>query len=141
MKKRSISLIIGLMSLALLGVIAMQLYFLRQSYEMQSALFDRSVNEALNNFAAQVSKRDAINFLSLQASAAKYHQNFLNNKVGFKNQELLSAHTSAFSGVGVKPQKKLTKLEKKIALWRDSLRRMILHKKMDDEMTRIIQSG
>ena len=64
MKKRSIVLITGLMALALLGVMAMQFYFLRQSYRLQSELFDRSVNEALNNVVAKVSKQDAMNFLN-----------------------------------------------------------------------------
>ncbi|HMG08630.1 MAG TPA: hypothetical protein VK609_08985, partial [Mucilaginibacter sp.] len=67
MKKRSIGLIIGLMGFALLGVMAMQLYFLRQSYQMQSELFDRSVSEALNNVVSKVSKQDAVNFLSNKA--------------------------------------------------------------------------
>ena len=64
MKKRSIGLIIGLMGFALLGVVVMQLYFLRQSYQMQSELFNRSVNEALNNVVAKVTKQDALNFLN-----------------------------------------------------------------------------
>jgi two-component system phosphate regulon sensor histidine kinase PhoR len=63
MKKRSISLIIGLMGFALIGVITMQLYFLWQSYHMQSELFDRSVNEALNNVVIKIEKQDALNFL------------------------------------------------------------------------------
>ena len=63
LKKRSIGIIIGLMSFALLGVVAMQLYFLRQSYEMQSKLFDRSVSEALNNVATKLSRQDAANFI------------------------------------------------------------------------------
>ena len=37
--------------------------------------------------------------------------------------------------------KVLSGREKKIALLRDSLRRMILHKKMDDEMTGLMQAG
>ncbi|MGV8878037.1 MAG: sensor histidine kinase [Sphingobacteriaceae bacterium] len=63
MKKRSIGLIVGLMGFALMGVMAMQLYFLRQSYHMQSELFDRSVNEALNNVVTKIEKQDALNFL------------------------------------------------------------------------------
>ena len=55
------------MGFALLGVMAMQLYFLLQSYQMQSELFDRSVNEALNNVVSKVSKQDAMNFLSNKA--------------------------------------------------------------------------
>ena len=67
MKKRSISLIIGLMGFALLGVMGMQFYFLRQSYQMQSELFDRSVNTALDNVVARIGKQDALNFLSNKA--------------------------------------------------------------------------
>jgi len=63
MKKKSIGLIIGLMGCALLGVMAMQLYFLVQTYDMQSKLFDRSVGDALNNVVSKISKQDALNFL------------------------------------------------------------------------------
>ncbi len=55
------------MALALMGVIAMQYYFLRQSYRLQSDLFDSNVKAALNNVVARVSKQDAINFLSEKA--------------------------------------------------------------------------
>jgi two-component system phosphate regulon sensor histidine kinase PhoR len=74
MKKRSIILITGLMAFALLGVMAMQFYFLRQSYQLQSDLFDRSVNEALNNVVAKVSTQDAINFLN---GKVKYQHHFI----------------------------------------------------------------
>lgn len=63
MKKRSISLIIGLMSLALLGVMAMQLYFLKESYRLKTQLFNQSVKEALNTLVAKIEKQDAFNFL------------------------------------------------------------------------------
>lgn len=52
------------MTLALLGVMAMQLYFLRQSYQLKSQLFDQSVHEALNNVVAKLEKMDANNFLT-----------------------------------------------------------------------------
>src|SRR5579862_7235592 len=67
MKKKSIGFIIGLMGFALLGVMSMQLYFLRQSYQMQSELFNRSVNDALNNVVNKLAKRDAMNFLNKKA--------------------------------------------------------------------------
>jgi two-component system, OmpR family, phosphate regulon sensor histidine kinase PhoR len=70
MKKRSISLIIGLMSVALLGVMAMQLYFFKQSFTLKSQLFDHSVNEALSKVAAKVAKYEAYNFLNRN----KYHE-------------------------------------------------------------------
>ena len=58
MKKKSIIIIVGLMSIALLGVVTMQLYFLLQSYTLQSKLFDRSVHEALSDLVAKVDKQD-----------------------------------------------------------------------------------
>jgi two-component system phosphate regulon sensor histidine kinase PhoR len=136
MKKRSIRLIIGLMSVALLGVVAMQLYFLRQSYLMQSQLFDRSVNEALANVVNKVSKQDAVNFLNDKAKTtirqATLHYNFNNNPVAATN-------------VIHKPEKKskrpLTLREKRIALLRDSLKRMIANKKVDDELEGMLQNG
>jgi len=141
MKKRSIALIIGLMSVALLGVVAMQLYFLRQSYQMQSELFNRSVNEALNNVVEKVSRHDALNFLNIKARGGNpYQPNWstaanritLNNRLAENNPE---------SSPGLKITKKLTSRERKIALLRDSLQRMILHKKMDDEMSHFLQGG
>ncbi len=64
MKKKSISIIIGLMAIALLGVMGMQLYFLQQSYHLKSELFDQSVNQALATVADKLEKRDQINFLT-----------------------------------------------------------------------------
>ncbi|MFA6945574.1 MAG: HAMP domain-containing sensor histidine kinase [Pedobacter sp.] len=67
MKSKSISLIIGLMTIALMGVMGMQWYFFRQSYQLQSRLFDQSVHEALNNVVERLAKRDANNFLEKKA--------------------------------------------------------------------------
>lgn len=64
MKKKSISIIVGLMAFALLGVMAMQLYFLRQSYHLKSELFDQSVNQALTSVVDKLEKKDQINFLT-----------------------------------------------------------------------------
>jgi two-component system phosphate regulon sensor histidine kinase PhoR len=72
MKKKSISLIIGLMSVALLGVMAMQLYFLKQSYTLKSQLFDQSVNESLNKVAAKVEKYEVYDILKKR----NHHTNF-----------------------------------------------------------------
>src|SRR5947208_3784609 len=75
MKNKSIGLIIGLMGFALLGVMSMQFYFLRQSYQTQSDLFDRSVNDALNNVVSKLAKQDAINFLNKKAQVFDKMQN------------------------------------------------------------------
>lgn len=73
MKKRSISLIIGLMSIALLGVMAMQLYFLEQSYNLKSQLFDQAVNEALNKVASKVEKYEAYNIIKKRRNDDRLH--------------------------------------------------------------------
>lgn len=52
------------MALALLGVMAMQFYFLRQSFQLKSQLFDQNVNEALSKVVAKLEKLDANNFLT-----------------------------------------------------------------------------
>ncbi len=67
MKTKSISLIIGLMTVALLGVMGMQLYFFRESYELQRKLFDQSVLEALSNVVQRIEKNDANKFLEKKA--------------------------------------------------------------------------
>jgi len=136
MKKRSIALIIGLMSFALLGVITMQLYFLRQSYQLQSELFDRSVNEALNNVVGKISRHDALNFLNAKTRILQQKQvTVWNNKAVVDNgspDASLPAST---------PKHKLTSREKKIALLRDSLRKLILNRKMDEEFSKLTQDG
>ena len=51
------------MAIALVGVMGMQLYFFRESYQLQEKLFDQSVHEALTNVVERIEKRDANNFL------------------------------------------------------------------------------
>ncbi|GAA4782053.1 hypothetical protein GCM10023231_07090 [Olivibacter ginsenosidimutans] len=63
MKRKSIAAIIGLMLFALLGVIAMQYYFISQSYHLKTQLFDEAVNAALNTVALKAEKREAVDFL------------------------------------------------------------------------------
>jgi len=66
MKKNSIVLIIGLMSLALIGVLAMQFYFLRDSYRQKSQLFDESVNAAITAVAGKLERREVVDFAKVQ---------------------------------------------------------------------------
>ncbi|NCD69647.1 sensor histidine kinase [Mucilaginibacter agri] len=142
MKKRSIGLITGLMGFALLGVMAMQMYFLRQSYVMQSALFDRTVNEVLNNVVTKVSKIDALNFINEKIRA--------NNEqdVRQKNYSLIvkSIHKSTLDHVmadtdSTRIKRKQSIHQHKIALLRDSLKRIILRNKLDEEMFNLAQEG
>ena len=69
MKKKNISLIIGLMSLALFGVMAMQYYFIRESYNQKAQLFDLSINSSLSEVANKLVKQDAKRFVNRKAVA------------------------------------------------------------------------
>src|SRR5690606_28912827 len=68
MKRKSISLIIGLMAFALIGVMAMQYYFIRQSIHLKTQLFDESVTAALNTVALKAEKNEALRFLNAKES-------------------------------------------------------------------------
>ncbi|MBK1440617.1 GHKL domain-containing protein [Parapedobacter sp. ISTM3] len=66
MKHKSIGLIIGLMTVALLGVMAMQYFFIKQSYILKAQLFDESVKAALNAVAAKAEKREVMQLADAQ---------------------------------------------------------------------------
>lgn len=59
-------MIIGLMTVALLGVMAMQYFFIRQSYILKAQLFDESVKAALNAVAAKAEKREVMQLADAQ---------------------------------------------------------------------------
>ncbi len=99
---------------------------------MQSDFFDRSVNEALSNVVAKVTKHDALNFLNVKAQGEHTNMSFNRNPDGgIPDHNLVSKII----------KHKQTVRERKIALLRDSLRRMIMHKKVDDELTKLMQGG
>lgn len=141
MRKKSIGFIIGLMGFALLGVMSMQLYFLRQSYQMQSDLFDRSVNDALNNVVSKLAKQDAINFLNKKAQIfdKKYKQgdNPSNHRsfVSFSQSDNTSTH------INHPKKRRLNARERRLNLLRDSLKKAVLSNKLDEEFFDMAQSG
>ncbi|OOQ59106.1 sensor histidine kinase [Mucilaginibacter pedocola] len=136
MKKRSISLIIGLMGFALLGVVGMQYSFLRQSYQMQSDVFSRTVDEALNSVVAKLAKQDAITFLTAKTRI----RTNLNGTTEEATRISINGN-SLNTDDSIIIKKKQNKRERKLAILRDSLKRMMLHKKMDDEISALTQQG
>ncbi|HZX60044.1 MAG TPA: HAMP domain-containing sensor histidine kinase [Mucilaginibacter sp.] len=134
MKKKSIGLIVGLMGFALLGVMSMQLYFLRQSYQMQSDLFDRSVNDALNNVVSKLAKRDAMEFLNKKAQQQDTRTataTFVNNQETRPSKPYIAQS----------PKKQMTAHERRLSALRDSLQKVILGNKLDEEFFNMAQSG
>ncbi|SKB85787.1 two-component system, OmpR family, phosphate regulon sensor histidine kinase PhoR [Sphingobacterium nematocida] len=49
------------MSIALLGVVAMQYYFIRETYKQKSNLFDEAINTSLAKVASEIEKSELIN--------------------------------------------------------------------------------
>jgi two-component system phosphate regulon sensor histidine kinase PhoR len=123
MKMKRISLIIGLMGFALLGVMAMQFYFLVESYRLKSEIFDRSVSEALSSVVAKVEKQDAINFMERIKMPAKQsihpqkggnHSHFVYNRI------TESASKSANKNQNSHPE--IERKQRRIASLKDSLK-------------------
>jgi two-component system phosphate regulon sensor histidine kinase PhoR len=129
MKKRSIGLIIGLMGFALLGVMAMQWYFLRQSYQLQSKLFDHSVNEALDNVVTKTALQDANNFLHRKANLNLQRQFSVTTRTGRSVADSIAHDKASKAHL------------QKIALLKDSLSRLLQRKKQEDEVDKAIKSG
>ena len=145
MKKRSIVLITTSMAIALLGVMAMQFYFLRQSYHLQSELFDRSVSEALNNVVSKINKQDQINFLNAKAryqsrfgrqplAYFKYKSKSFNYKPGGPNEFAPPVERDTprvfVSSIGKTHNKRIARLK-------DSLKRLIELTNFDKEMDKV----
>ncbi|MBC8985501.1 GHKL domain-containing protein [Pedobacter sp. N36a] len=71
MKKRSLWLITALMTIALLGVFVMQLYYIREAYALKSQLFEQDVSQALNAVVSKVQKRYAATHLNKKEDQLK----------------------------------------------------------------------
>ena len=63
MKKKSLWLITVLMTVALLGVFVMQLYYIREAYRLKSQLFEQEVNQALSGVANKVQRLNAVDHI------------------------------------------------------------------------------
>lgn len=136
MKKSSIRIIIGLMGFGLLGVIGMQLYFLVQSYNMQSNLFDRSVNEALSNVVEKLKRKDANNFLMNKASrlAGAYKPVVAENQTIEISDRGNTVHFSSNNKDSIKKQ---LRRQRKLAALRDSLKRLLTNQRLEELESRI----
>ena len=109
MKRKSISLIIGLMSFALLGVMAMQFYFLRESYSLKSQLFDQAVNDALNNVTNKLEKKEAIVFLANKAEQEIIKKQNLEDRIKQLNSS--NKRNSKLEIAGENSSEKLAEIE------------------------------
>ncbi|MDB5118277.1 MAG: phoR 1 [Mucilaginibacter sp.] len=99
---------------------------------MQSKLFDGSVYEALNNVVAKLSSKDANNFLINRAKHQQIARINKNNVIEVSDKDIPDRQILINDSVKIK--KNQSAREHQVALLRDSLQRMILHQKVDDEL-------
>lgn len=59
------------MSVALIGVMAMQYFYIKQSLHLKAQLFDESVNAALNSVALKAEKYEVIRFINARQTEAE----------------------------------------------------------------------
>ncbi|MEE1946174.1 HAMP domain-containing sensor histidine kinase [Pedobacter sp. KR3-3] len=71
MKKRSLWIITALMTLALLGVFVMQVYYIRESYKLNSRLFEENVNQALNAVVNKIQKKNVVTSINRKDDEAR----------------------------------------------------------------------
>ncbi|MFD0751135.1 sensor histidine kinase [Mucilaginibacter calamicampi] len=131
MKRRNIRIIIGLMSFALLGVITMQLYFLVQSFNMQSELFDSTVNGALNNVVDKLSRHDADRFLAKKATGNSNAHYRFNAEVDNAVSQQYEPKIKIISNDTLQSSASIAR-KKRMDLLTDSLQRLILSQKFDE---------
>ncbi|MBO9676433.1 MAG: HAMP domain-containing histidine kinase [Sphingobacteriaceae bacterium] len=74
MKKKSFWLITVLMTVALLGVFVMQLYYIRESYKLKSQLFDEQVNQTLSTVVNKIQRRNVADHLTRKDAENKLKQ-------------------------------------------------------------------
>lgn len=74
MKKKSFWLITVLMTVALLGVFVMQLYYIRESYKLKSQLFDEQVNQTLTSVVNKIQRRNVADHLNRKDAENKLKQ-------------------------------------------------------------------
>jgi len=118
------------MGFALLGVIAMQYFFLRQSYQLQSKLFDRSVSEALNTVVSKLSRQDANQFLNKKMDDTVQDSKETRIVIVRKKANPFKRKATITTVTGNDNQSH----SRKIAQLRDSLQSIIMRSKLDEEL-------
>jgi two-component system phosphate regulon sensor histidine kinase PhoR len=67
MRKKTLVLVIALMSVSLLGLIAFQVYWIHHGLRLEAEVFDRNVQDALHQVANKLETQEKIQFLKQEA--------------------------------------------------------------------------
>lgn len=68
MKKRSFIITVTAIGIGLIGLMAMQAYFIYDSYKLKARLFDQTVESSLRTVAEKVEKSEALNFIETRVT-------------------------------------------------------------------------
>ena len=63
MKEKNLKIIIGLMSVALLGLIVIQIYWIKNAIELEEKLFDYNVNDAMHSVVKKISQHESAEYV------------------------------------------------------------------------------
>ena len=63
MREKKLKIIIGLMSVALLGLTAVQIYWIKNAIELEEKLFDFKVNDAMQSVVKKISQNESAEFV------------------------------------------------------------------------------
>jgi len=95
------------MSIALLGVVAMQYYFIRETYIQKSALFDEAVNTSLAKVASEIENTEVIDLYNIQVKT-----NRLTREAEQEKQQKLAEQLKIQSQIDLLSIKQLDAIQK-----------------------------
>ncbi len=98
MKKRTLYLLIALMSISLIGIIWVQVYWIHNGIQVKETQFDQLVNDALNNVVADFEDNESMDFVHKQLATTITSVNIDSNAVCDKNQKVKKAINSIIIG-------------------------------------------
>src|SRR5690349_22803463 len=87
MGKRTIAWITALTAIALLGLIATQLYWINNAFTLKQQHFSQSVNEALNNVVYKIEKQNAAAKIKRRLNLRKQGMRWMLESDSLKNDK------------------------------------------------------
>jgi len=91
--RKQIVVIIFLMSISLIGIIIVQLFWMKNVIEEKEELFDRAVNEALRSTIVKLETKDALN--QLNGKFVIYYPDTFNNKNNYNREFVISLDSNS----------------------------------------------
>ena len=73
MKKGKLYILIALMSISLIGIIWVQIYWIHNGVKVKEAQFDQLVTDALNNVLTDIEEDESIHFIHKQLASATHN--------------------------------------------------------------------